>query len=215
MSTVATATRIRFSGEHNEEDEKPPGGTHPGVPRKQFRYSLGPPINGATRYSSGATQQFVSESGISGTVYLPMCSYTCGKNVEYREWNEATQDTHRRSREHASDRACESSYVHAALGADALRRACKCIITGNKTPRITAFIFVNGDLPKLGFARALTPCTPELAVNILNFRKHCTVVFTSLYARRKTNKHYIVRIKIVVSLDNTGSIMKLYDQIYI
>ena len=76
---------------------------HPGVPRKQFRCSLGPPINGATRYSSGATQQFVSESGISGTVYLPMCSYTCGKNVEYREWNEATQDTHRRSRAHTSD----------------------------------------------------------------------------------------------------------------
>jgi len=48
----------------------------PGVPRKQFRCSLGPPINGATRYSSGATQQFVSESGISGTVYLPMCVLT-------------------------------------------------------------------------------------------------------------------------------------------
>lgn len=139
-------------------------------------------------------KRFVSASGISGTVYLPMCSYTCGKNVEYREWNEATRDTHWRSRAHASDRARGRSYMHVAQGADALRRACKSIITGNKTPRITASIYlVNGDFPELDCARALTLCTPEPDPS---WQRTFTISLLRIVRKRL----YIVKIKVIIIL---------------
>lgn len=78
--------------------------------------------------------------------YRYVCYLLCGKNVEYRVWNEVTHNAgpcnvHARTR----IRTCRIGVQRRRM--DALRRACKSIITGNKTPRITVSIFINGDLP--------------------------------------------------------------------
>lgn len=85
--TDGPASQARRSGEDS------PGGTYPVCPVNGSDVLLAP--HKWRGVVVAATQQFVSASGISGTVYLPMCSYVCGKNVEYREWNEATRDTGR------------------------------------------------------------------------------------------------------------------------
>jgi len=117
-----------------------------GVPRKRSRCSPGVPLFSPTpRKWRGAvvaaTQRFVSPSGISG----PRVPHRSVLTRVGRMWNIANGMMQTRDRGRACNaltrtrarRARASARTHSPR-VDALRQACKRIIVGNKTPRITA-----------------------------------------------------------------------------